>query len=79
MKIIGITSYVEQALLGRVGSACRARPGALCADVREAAPRAVVLPPEEAGGADVVRRLDGLVLAGGATSIRRATASNSTS
>jgi putative glutamine amidotransferase len=66
IPVIGITSYVEQARWGVWDLPAVLVPENYVRMVREAGARAVVLPPDEAGAADVVRRLDGLVLAGGA-------------
>ena len=64
--VIGITSYVEQARWGAWVVATVLIPESYVRMVRAAGARAVVVPPDEAGAADLVRRLDGLVLAGGA-------------
>lgn len=66
VPVIGVTSYVEQARWGVWDLPAVLVPENYVRMVREAGARAVVLPPDEAGAADVVRRLDGLVLAGGA-------------
>lgn len=66
MKVIGITSYVEQARWGVWDQRAALVPESYVRMVREAGARAVVLPPDEAGAPDLIRRLDGLVLAGGA-------------
>jgi putative glutamine amidotransferase len=64
--VIGITSYVEHARWGVWDQRAALVPESYVLMVREAGAHAVVLPPDEAGAPDVVRRLDGLVLAGGA-------------
>jgi putative glutamine amidotransferase len=66
MTVIGITSYVEQARWGVWNQRAVLVPESYVRMVREAGARVVVVPPDEAGAPDVVRRLDGLVLAGGA-------------
>jgi putative glutamine amidotransferase len=66
MKVIGITSYVEQARWGVWDQRAALVPESYVLMVRAAGARPVLLPPDEAGAPDVVRRLDGLVLAGGA-------------
>jgi putative glutamine amidotransferase len=64
--VIGITSYVERARWGVWDRPAVLVPESYVRMVREAGARAVVVPPDEAGAQDLVRRLDGLVLAGGA-------------
>jgi putative glutamine amidotransferase len=69
--LIGITAYVEQARWGVWDMRAVLVPESYVRMVNEGGGRAVVLPPdaelEKGGGAaDLVRRLDGLVLAGGA-------------
>jgi putative glutamine amidotransferase len=64
--LIGITAYVEPAAWGVWEMRAVLVPESYVLMVTEAGGRAVVLPPDEAGAADLVRRLDGLVLAGGA-------------
>ncbi len=64
--LIGITAYVEPAAWGVWEMRAVLVPEAYVLMVTEAGGRAVVLPPDSAGAADLVRRLDGLVLAGGA-------------
>lgn len=68
--VIGITAYVEPAAWGVWEMRAVLVPEAYVLMVTEAGGRAVVLPPDSTGGtagaADLVRRLDGLVLAGGA-------------
>jgi putative glutamine amidotransferase len=66
MKLIGITAYVEQARWGVWDQRAVLVPERYVAMVRAAGARAVLLPPDEAGAADLVRRLDGLLLSGGA-------------
>jgi putative glutamine amidotransferase len=66
MKVIGISAYVEQARWGVWDQRAVLVPESYVAMIRAAGARAVLLPPDEAGAPDLVRRLDGLVLAGGA-------------
>jgi putative glutamine amidotransferase len=64
--VIGITAYVERARWGVWDRPAVLVPESYVRMVRAAGARAVVLPPDEADAPDLVRRLDGLVLAGGA-------------
>lgn len=64
--IIGITAYAEPARWGVWDMRAVLVPEAYVRMVVEAGGRAVILPPDDAGAAELVRRLDGLVLAGGA-------------
>jgi putative glutamine amidotransferase len=64
--LIGITSYVEQARWGAWDMRAVLVPESYVRLVHEAGARAVVVPPDEVDAPDFVRRLDGLVLAGGA-------------
>ncbi|GIJ69420.1 gamma-glutamyl-gamma-aminobutyrate hydrolase family protein [Virgisporangium ochraceum] len=64
--LIGITAYVEQARWGVWDLPAVLVPESYVRMVTEAGGRAIVLPPDDAGAADLVSRLDGLVLAGGA-------------
>lgn len=64
--LIGITAYVEQARWGVWDMRAVLVPESYVLMVNAAGGRAVVLPPDGAGAADLVSRLDGLVLAGGA-------------
>lgn len=66
LPVIGITAYVERARWGVWDLPAVLVPESYVRMVREAGARAVVVPPDEAGAPDLVRRLDGLVLAGGA-------------
>ncbi|MFC4996692.1 gamma-glutamyl-gamma-aminobutyrate hydrolase family protein [Dactylosporangium cerinum] len=66
LPVIGITAYVEPARWGVWDTRAVLVPEGYVRMVREAGARPVVLPPFPDGGADLVRRLDGLVLAGGA-------------
>jgi putative glutamine amidotransferase len=66
VKVIGITAYAEQARWGIWDQRAVLVPESYVRMVRAAGARPVVLPPDEAGAPDLVRRLDGLVLAGGA-------------
>src|SRR5688500_8228650 len=64
--IIGITSYVESARWGVWDTRAVLVPESYALMVRAAGGRAIVIPPDEEDGKELVRRLDGLVLAGGA-------------
>ncbi len=64
--LIGITSYVEQARWGVWDAPAALVPYAYVQQVEAAGGRAVVVPPSEADPAEILRVLDGLVLAGGA-------------
>jgi putative glutamine amidotransferase len=64
--VIGITSYVEPARWGVWDTTAALVPYAYVRMVQEAGGRPVVVPPDDGGGDELVRRLDGLVLAGGA-------------
>jgi putative glutamine amidotransferase len=64
--LIGITSYVEPARWGVWDMPAALVPYTYVQMVREAGGRPVVVPPDDGDGAELVRRLDGLVLAGGA-------------
>ena len=64
--VIGITSYVDNARWGVWDARAVLVPDSYVQMVRAAGGRAVVLPPDDADATDLVRRLDGLVLAGGA-------------
>ncbi len=63
--VIGITSYVEPAQWGVWQAPAVLVPYAYVQSVEEAGGRAVVLPPDGHDG-DVMDRLDGLIIAGGA-------------
>ncbi len=64
--LIGITSYVEQARWGVWDLPAALVPYAYVRQVEAAGGRAIVVPPSAADPAEVLRVLDGLVLAGGA-------------
>jgi putative glutamine amidotransferase len=64
--LIGITSYVEQARWGVWDTTAALVPYSYVQQVEAAGGRAVVVPPSTADPAEVLRVLDGLVLAGGA-------------
>jgi putative glutamine amidotransferase len=66
LPLIGITSYVEQARWGVWDQRAVLIPESYVTMVHEAGGRAVVVPPLEVGGTELISRLDGLVLAGGA-------------
>ena len=63
--VIGITSYVEVARWGAWDRLAALVPYTYVEAVRAAGGRAVLLPPDDLDG-DVVSRVDGLLLAGGA-------------
>src|SRR5262245_60049164 len=63
--VIGITTYVEQARWGVWEQKAVVLPYTYVQAVTDSGARAVLLPPDSTD-ADVVRRLDGLVIAGGA-------------
>jgi putative glutamine amidotransferase len=64
--LIGITSYVEQARWGVWDTTAALVPYAYVQQVEAAGGRAVLVPPSASDPAEVLRVLDGLVLAGGA-------------
>jgi putative glutamine amidotransferase len=64
--VIGITAYAEPARWGVWEMRAVLVPESYVRMVTEGGGRAVVLPPDDGDAADLVRRLDGLVLAGGA-------------
>ncbi|WP_432986806.1 gamma-glutamyl-gamma-aminobutyrate hydrolase family protein [Dactylosporangium sp. CA-233914] len=65
--VVGITAYAEAARWGVWDTRAVLVPEAYVRVVREAGARPVVLPPDDLDdAADLVRRLDALVLAGGA-------------
>ena len=64
--LIGITSYVEQARWGVWDTTAALVPYAYVRQVEDAGGRAIVVPPSAADPHEVLRVLDGLVLAGGA-------------
>jgi putative glutamine amidotransferase len=64
--LVGITAYVEPARWGVWDTRAVLIPEGYARLVQEAGARPVVLPPSPDGAADLIRRLDGLVLAGGA-------------
>jgi putative glutamine amidotransferase len=68
--LVGITAYVEPARWGVWDTRAVLVPDSYVRMVREAGARPVILPPDDVDGAseaaELVRRLDGLVLAGGA-------------
>jgi putative glutamine amidotransferase len=63
---IGITSYVEPARWGVWDARAALVPESYVSMVHQAGGRALVIPPLDDDAGDLVRRLDGLVLAGGA-------------
>ena len=63
--LIGISGYVEQARWGAYDREATLLPQVYVTAVHAAGGRAVVIPPFPEGVADVVARLDGLILAGG--------------
>jgi putative glutamine amidotransferase len=64
--VVGITSYVEQAAWGVWDMPAVVLPHSYVRRVEEAGGRAVVVPPSTEGLDEVLGRLDGLLLAGGA-------------
>lgn len=64
--VIGITSYVESARWGAWDARAALIPQTYLRMIVEAGGRAVILPPDDADAKDLMGRLDGLVLAGGA-------------
>jgi putative glutamine amidotransferase len=64
--VVGITAYVEPARWGVWDTRAVLIPEGYVRLVQEAGARPIVLPPSPDDAADLVRRLDGLVLAGGA-------------
>jgi putative glutamine amidotransferase len=64
--VIGITAYVEQARWGVWDVPATLLPFRYVERVEAAGARAVVLPPSSEGAEDLLDRLDGVVLAGGA-------------
>lgn len=64
--LIGITAYIETASWGVWQMRAVLVPENYVLMVNEAGGHAIVLPPDGAGAPDLVRRLDGLVFAGGA-------------
>jgi putative glutamine amidotransferase len=64
--LIGITSYVEQARWGVWDVPAALVPFAYVQQVESAGGRALVVPPSSGAGDEVLRVLDGLLLAGGA-------------
>jgi putative glutamine amidotransferase len=64
--LIGITCYVERARWGVWDTTAALLPHAYVAQVEDAGGLALLLPPRTAGAPDLLDRLDGLVLAGGA-------------
>lgn len=65
-KLIGISAYVEQVRWGIWDRESTVLPQVYVRAVRAAGGRAVVVPPDPDGAAEVVAVLDGLILAGGA-------------
>jgi putative glutamine amidotransferase len=64
--VIGITCYVEHATWGAWERRAALLPYPYVERLREAGAYPVVLPPDPEAGTDLLGRLDGLVLAGGA-------------
>ncbi|CAN5590576.1 gamma-glutamyl-gamma-aminobutyrate hydrolase [soil metagenome] len=63
--VIGVTAYVEQARWGTWDTLVTLLPHRYVTKLEVAGARAVLLPPASHGAAEVVRRLDALVIAGG--------------
>ena len=64
--LIGVTTYREQARFGAWNTSADLLPATYARSVEAAGGVAVLLPPQGAGAADVVDRLDALIIAGGA-------------
>jgi putative glutamine amidotransferase len=64
--LIGVTTYREQARFGAWNTSADLLPATYARSVEAAGGVAVLLPPQNAGAADVVDRLDALIIAGGA-------------
>lgn len=64
--VVGITAYVEQAAWGVWDMPAVVLPHGYVSRVEAAGGRAVVVPPSAAGSDELLDRLDGLLLAGGA-------------
>ena len=64
--LIGITCYVERARWGVWDTTAALLPHGYVTHVEDAGALAVILPPRTSEGLDVLDRLDGLVIAGGA-------------
>src|SRR3974390_1901903 len=63
--VIGITTYVEPAAWGAWQLEAALIPYDYVRAVERAGGRAVLIPPDEDGGEEVLDRLDGLILSGG--------------
>lgn len=63
--LIGISTYREQARFGAWDTDTDLLPAVYARSVEAAGGAAVLLPPQHAGAAEIVARLDGLVVAGG--------------
>ncbi len=66
LPVIGVTAYVEQARWGTWDTQVTLLPHRYVGKLEAAGARAVLLPPASHGAVEVVRRLDALVIAGGA-------------
>ncbi|WP_435127888.1 gamma-glutamyl-gamma-aminobutyrate hydrolase family protein [Actinacidiphila sp. bgisy144] len=63
--LVGVTGYLDEAAWGVWRQPAALVPDTYVASVARAGAAAVVLPPQDGGVAEVLDRLDGLVLAGG--------------
>ncbi|MDN5761625.1 MAG: gamma-glutamyl-gamma-aminobutyrate hydrolase family protein [Microlunatus sp.] len=64
--LIGVTTYREQARYGAWNTAADLLPATYARSVEAAGGIVVLLPPQNSGAVEVVARLDGLIVAGGA-------------
>ncbi|HLL67025.1 MAG TPA: gamma-glutamyl-gamma-aminobutyrate hydrolase family protein [Micromonosporaceae bacterium] len=64
--VIGVTAYVEPARWGPWDARAALLPEGYVRLIAAAGGRAIILPPDERDAKDLIGRLDGLVLAGGA-------------
>ncbi|MHB8190088.1 MAG: gamma-glutamyl-gamma-aminobutyrate hydrolase family protein [Ferrimicrobium sp.] len=64
--VIGVTTYRERAIYGQWDNVAVLLPEAYVSSIRAAGGVPVLLPPEFGTGIELIERLDGLVLAGGA-------------
>ena len=64
--VIGISTYREQARFGAWNTSADLLHATYARSVEAAGGVAVLLPPQTSGAAEIVPRLDGLIIAGGA-------------
>lgn len=64
--VIGISTYREQARFGAWDTSADLLPATYARSVEAAGGAAVLLPPQNTGAVELVERLDGLIIAGGA-------------